>query len=326
MEGQQFEFWFSDRLLAEATGVPLRALHFELEMILRAHEAVQPIAERLGVHPPPAKLPGFAYAHIAALDAKIEFTDAEPTPAPLLRSPEDIDRLREPGDYLEAGFIQQRLALAERLIARCPAAARTIGHLLEGPVTTAALLLGERFFLLPYEDPERAHRLLEFCVRSGLNYARAITRHFDPSADLVADGFPDDFGGIFAPPVFAEFVVPYWDRLYQGLQSSRRFLHSELLRVGHLPFLRELRVECYDPSADQYLTPELLRQHCPCRFQCRIQDWHVAHSTAEELQAMYRHLAGFRPKVISFCLSRLEDEAKIRALLDVARELRSLEG
>ena len=43
-------------------------------------------------------------------------------------------------------------------------------------------------------------------------------------------------------------------------------LHSELLRVGHLPFLGQLNIGYFDPGTDQYLTPELLRQHCPARF------------------------------------------------------------
>jgi hypothetical protein len=121
--------------------------------------------------------------------------------------------------------------------------------------------------------------------------------------------------------VFAEFVAPYWERLYQGLQATQRSLHSELLRAEHLPFLKELKIEYYDPSADQYLTPELLRKHCPAKFACCIHNWHVNDLSAQELQAMYRRLATFEPYVISFHLQKLEDEPKIRALLEVAREL-----
>ena len=97
-------------------------------------------------------------------------------------------------------------------------------------------------------------------------------------------------------------------------------MHSELLRVGHLPFLRDLRVDCYDPSADQYMTPDLLQQHCPTRFQLRIQDWDIANLSAVELQRMYRHYSTYNPQVISFYLSRLEDVPKVKALLGVARE------
>jgi hypothetical protein len=46
----------------------------------------------------------------------------------------------------------------------------------------------------------------------------------------------------------------------------------------------------------------------------------MSHS-AEQLVAMYRHRASFSPTMITFALSRPGDEAKIVALLEVAREL-----
>jgi len=70
----------------------------------------------------------------------------------------------------------------------------------------------------------------------------------------------DDFAGMFPPAMFNEFVVPYWEETYQGLKATRRSLHSELLRVEHLPYLEQLKIRTSDPSADQYLTPALLHE------------------------------------------------------------------
>jgi pyruvate,orthophosphate dikinase len=50
----------------------------------------------------------------------------------------------------------------------------------------------------------------------------------------------DDFAGIFSPAQFAEFVAPYWDLLFDMLEATERHVHSELLRIGHLPFLEKL--------------------------------------------------------------------------------------
>ena len=80
----------------------------------------------------------------------------------------------QPDDYLASPVISQRLSLYERLKERRPDASPTIGHPLEGPVTTAVLLMGQEFLVLPYDDPDRAHALLRFSVASALNYARAI--------------------------------------------------------------------------------------------------------------------------------------------------------
>ena len=99
MKGRQdFDFSFSDSILAEVAGVSQRSLHFDADAILTAYAKIGPIAERLGVAAPVPKLAGFTYTHIAALGAEIVFTDFEPKPEPLIREPEEIDRLQEPRD------------------------------------------------------------------------------------------------------------------------------------------------------------------------------------------------------------------------------------
>jgi uroporphyrinogen-III decarboxylase len=268
---------------------------------------------------PVPKLAGFTYTHIAALGAEIVFTDFEPKPEPLIHEPEDIDRLRKPHDYLAAPFMQTRLKVARELKKLCPEAPEFIGHQFEGPVTTAVLLMGESFLLLPYDQPARAHRLLQFCTASALEFAGALSRHFNKPLPGDA-GFPDDFAGLFEPRTFEAFVVPYWEQLYRGMHARQRSLHSELLRVGHLRYLKDLRIDYFDPGVDQYLPPEVLRRHCPTRFQCRITEWQVRDLSATELQKLYGRLAEQQPYSIMFQMTRLQDEAKIRALLESARE------
>ncbi|MEN6600862.1 MAG: uroporphyrinogen decarboxylase family protein [Bryobacteraceae bacterium] len=317
---QAFEFGFTDPVIAELAGVPQRDLHFDVDAIIRGYQLAGELAVELGVPAPLPRLAEFTYTHIVALGTQVTFTEYEPKPTTLLTSPVDIDNLCEPEDYLAASLIQERLKLAEELVRRWPGAPLFIGHLFEGPVTTASLLLGPAFFTLPYDDPSRTHKLMQFSVTSAFGYARAITRRFSGVESAFPQGFPDDFAGIIPPKLFGEFVVPYWEQIFEQLNSTERFVHSELLRVGHLPFLKDLRVDCYDPSADQYLTPGLLKQHCPTRFQLRIQDWDIANQSATELQQMYRRYSTYNPKVISFYLSRLVDVPKVKAVLEVALE------
>jgi uroporphyrinogen-III decarboxylase len=322
-KGQPFEFVFSDSLLAEAGHVSQKDLHFDVEAICKAYEAIKPIAKRLEVEAPQPRLAEFTYTHIAALGAKIAFTEYEPKPEPMLRSPEEIDALEEPDNYLQADLIRERLRTCTELKRRIPGSPSFIGHLFEGPVTSASLLLGQRFLTLPYDDPARAHRLLQFCAISALNYARRIIEYFgERISAFMSGGFPDDFAGIFGPNLFKEFVVPYWEQIYQGMNAGQRMLHSELLRVEHLPFLKQVKVDYFDPGVDQYLTPELLRAHCPTDFQCRITEWEVRDLDAKALQMRYRYLAEFKPYSILFEMTRLQDEPKIEALLEVARLLK----
>lgn len=320
--GQPYAFGFVDTLLAEIGNVPLDALHRDAEAICLCYEKARPLAESLGVEAPRPRLAGFAYCHVSTLGAAVVFPrGSEPVVRPVIREPHDIDRLREPGDYLNAGVVPQRLRTFERLTARCPHAVATIGHEFEGPLTTATLLMGPQFFCLPYEDPQRAHRLLEFCVESALNYAQTIRARLGLAGGPGTIAIPDDFAGILPPTLFEEFVMPYWERLYQGLQATRRRLHSELLQKDHLPFLADLEIAEFDPSADQYLTPELLRAHCPVPFTGRILSWEVRNNSPRALQTLYRRIAACRPVCIAFHMTALEEEEKIVALLEVAREL-----
>jgi hypothetical protein len=126
---------------------------------------------------------------------------------------------------------------------------------------------------------------------------------------------------MFGPVQFREFVLPYWTMMFEGLQATERHVHSELLREEHLPFLAEANVAVFDPGVDQYLTPGVLKRSCPVRHTLRIRPADVHQYSAAQLVAMYRRLASFGPTTITFHLDRLADEAKIAALLAVAREL-----
>jgi len=320
--GQSFNFGFTDTLRSELAGVTLNSLHDDVDAICRSYECLANYAERFGVEPPAPRLAGFAYNHVSALGAEVVFTeDSEPNVLPIIKEPEDIDRLAEPRDYLARGVVPRRLAVFEELQKRRGDALRTIGHAFEGPVTTAVLLMGPDFFTLPYDDPQRAHRLLSFCVESACNYARAIGERLGAPVAPGPVGIPDDFAGMFGPGIFAEFVAPYWDRMYEGLEATERHLHSELLRKDHLSFLKELNIAVFDPSADQYVTTELLSRHCPVPFTARIQSWDIRDRTAEQLQSMYRELAKYSPVAISFFMGALWQEQKVLALLEVAGEL-----
>ncbi len=308
--------------MAEVGDVPQSRLHTDVESICKAYEAIRPVARRLGVAPPVPRIAGFCYTHLAALGCEVVYSEyAEPTVRPLIHRPEDIDELQEPEDYLAAEVIQQRIGVCEQLRERYPESPGFIGHLLEGPITTAVMVMGPSFFTLPYDDPKRAHALLEFCTQSGLNYAGAICEYFGTPIKRGPNGFPDDFGGMFPPTVFQEFVVPYWERIFRGLQATTRSLHSELLRVEHLPFLTRLKVDYFDPCADQYLTPELLSEYCPCQFTCTILPKHVHNLSKRQLEEMYRKMAGHRPYCINMSMERLEEEPKVKHLLEVARGL-----
>jgi hypothetical protein len=323
--GQPFDFSVADSVLAQTLGVTHYDLHTNVDAMIAAADAVAPLARRLGVNPPVPHLAGLGYVHVSTLGAEVRMAPElmEPQVRPCIRTPRDIDRLAEPEDYLACELVSKRLELVAELKRRRPDASDRIGHNYEGPVTTAVLLMGSDFFLLPYDDPARAHRLLEFCTRSMIRYTRVLAERQGRTIGGPV-GNPDDFAGMFPPKVFKEFVVPYWEMLYEGLGATERSLHSELLREEHLSFLEELKIDSFDPSVDPYLPAEALARSCKVPYGLRIWPSQVMSMSASELVDLYRHYASFHTQYVSFGMGRLAEEEKVQALLDVARELAAL--
>lgn len=322
---QNYSFRISESLIAENAGIPLKELHFDVDAILKAYEGIKPLAEELGVEPPRPRIAGFGYAHLASLGSPVRFAeDGEPKVFPMVSTPRDIETLGEPDDYLSAPLIRTRLRIAEAIGNRCGnALTGTIGHLLQGPVTTAVLMMGQDFFLLPYDYPESAHRLLNFCTESALNYAKALNKHFLGIAEPSSGprGIPDDFAGMFPPELFMEFVVPYWRRIYDGMRATKRNLHSELLREEHMPFLSDAGINYFDPGVDQYLTPGILKRSCPCPFKLVIKSWEMRDMNPAQLESLYREYSAYKPYVISFHMSDIKWKPRVKRLLGLAREL-----
>jgi hypothetical protein len=132
---------------------------------------------------------------------------------------------------------------------------------------------------------------------------------------------PDDFAGYFAPEQFKEFVAPYWAQVYEGLGGQKRSLHSELLREGHLPSLEELKIDSYDPSVNQHLPPDVLARSCRVPYGLRIWPSVLQELSEQELLDKYRYLTSFGTQFIIFHMEHPDQEKKIAALLQVARQL-----
>ncbi|MFB3890659.1 MAG: uroporphyrinogen decarboxylase family protein [Phycisphaerae bacterium] len=324
-KGQPYSFSFFESVGAELAGVSHYSLHVDVEAMVKSSDALVPLCGRLGVPVPPPHLYGMSYVHASTIGVKIINGPGlmEPSTQPCLKGPDDIDGLHEPDDYLAAGVVQERLVTAARLKARRPDASEHIGHEFEGPVTTAVLMMGPDFFMLPYDDPARAHKLLAFCTTSAINYARAIRARQGKPVRNKWQGMPDDFAGMFPPEQFGRFVAPYWAQIYENLGEAggQRAIHSELLREGHLRFLEDLKIDSFDPSVDQFLPPEVLARSCRVGYGLRIWPSVVRELTADQLVEKYRYMASFGTQYIMFGMERPSDEPKIAALLKVAREL-----
>ncbi|MGI6208088.1 MAG: uroporphyrinogen decarboxylase family protein [Anaerolineae bacterium] len=257
----------SPEVLTEYAGTRLRAYYTDPEVMFRTQErARERFLELFGVEVTRPHVAVPAYIGAAALGAHIYFPDDD---SPMLA---DQGRVLT-DDEAVAGLtpadpaadpnvermLEVRAVLEARSGGRVPLSAGQ-----EGPVTTAMLLRGQQFLEDLYRAPELARHLLEVVTDTYLAYVRHVSALNGGGGGTV--GIADDFAGLISPAMWPEFVVPYWERIFTELGPGRRVVHSELLHVEHLAFLEPLRVDHFDPGADQYLTGPLIRQHTSIPF------------------------------------------------------------
>lgn len=94
-----------------------------------------------------------------------------------------------------------------------------IGNL-SGPISVAASLLEPvDFYKALRRRKEEAHALLEFVTEALIRFGRA---QIEAGADVIAVSDPSGTGEILGPRSFEEFVVPYVNKLIDGLREVKR--------------------------------------------------------------------------------------------------------
>ena len=124
---------------------------------------------------------------------------------------------------------------------------------LHAPFTMAAQIYNAQdLFLACYEEPERLHRLLDYCVRFFLHFER-VKWQYGTSAEPL-DEFvcwresqlgvtrvwtSDDTASMASPKVYKEFVLPYNRMLYDNFEYVH--LHMDGRWDKLVPYVRQLQ-------------------------------------------------------------------------------------
>ncbi|MHB9032939.1 MAG: uroporphyrinogen decarboxylase family protein, partial [Anaerolineae bacterium] len=190
----------------------------------------------------------------------------------------------------------------------------------EGPVTTAGLLSGQRFFEACLCDPPAAHRLIDLCTNLNISWYRAEDQALGTHHRVA--GIADDYAGLLSPALWPEFVLPYYQRLCAELGPDGCALHSELLRETHLPLLHHLPLVSLNLGENQYLGPEQVARELPdVPF-----GWHLkAVSEMQQgkhssIKQRYRELVTCGVKHVLVELTVGTPPANVRAFLEIAQE------
>ncbi|MGD0090410.1 MAG: uroporphyrinogen decarboxylase family protein, partial [Planctomycetota bacterium] len=170
-------------------------------------------------------------------------------PRPCVTRMEEIDALRKPA--LTAGKLGQVLEQT-RAYAACADERLAIRIMdFQSPFTTVEQMLGSgRFFLMPYDEPQRLHALMDVVTDFAIDFFSAQIAAAGPNycpGSWPAFWFPrcagiqmsDDNLVNVSPDTYAEFVVPYNNRIAAAFGGL--FLHSCTIKEPHLPVLHELK-------------------------------------------------------------------------------------
>lgn len=190
-----------------------------------------------------------------------------PMAAPILHRPEDVFALEVPeptanhyGRRIEWYHAMRQMApeyevrLNGRLL-RLEATVSGVG----GPFPDAYALARDRLFLWVYEAPEAVHRLMDVVTTAFINYHR-YTRELT-GAPLTGLGMGCDAAEMLSPPMFREFVLPYYQRCYDAFPGRRGFHMCG--RIDHLlPLLAEelriTRLDGFGSATDPHLLAEVM--------------------------------------------------------------------
>ena len=253
------KFWLAipPEVMTEYAGTQVGRYYTDIDVMLETQRvAYDMFLDRYDWKlPEPGRVDAPAYVGATALGAKMYIPDNDQAMIRgyPLTTPESLDLLELPNSYFDthwAGFYRDMRDEMQAMVGDTKHV--TMGHGQEGPVTTAKLLRGEDFLVDLHTDPARAHRVMDIATESFIQFGREI-REVNRQPLTGGMGICDDFAGLISPAMWPEFVMPYLLRIYEAFEAEHRSLHSELLRVEHLPMLNDLGVTHFDPGQDQYL-------------------------------------------------------------------------
>jgi len=241
--------WFESGFNASFAGMREREYHTNRASMLKAQVAVDRRFYKL-----PGVGPDFGIATWpSAFGCKIKWPEDGPpwVEEPLVRSAEDIERLDVPDphkDGLMPLWLQTYEYMSKELrsdISYC------LGGTL-GPFDLASLIRGPTQFMIDlYRNPQLAHRLLELCTDTCVEWLRA---HERIAGKLRRVFIGDDFPGFLSPDCFTKFVVPYTRRIFESFPISTRWYHCDGdFRLSTLALLKAIEIDvlcCFSPKVN----------------------------------------------------------------------------
>ena len=327
MSGIPWRIGIPAEVITEYAGTRLKDFYLDPQVMLRSQElAFAHFRKEFHLLRNPSVMMT-SYLTATTLGLEVNFPDDnEPQydRRRVLSSLRDVDSLTAPSDPCAAGLVPRYLEthayFRSKLGEGFDLNSGFYSVSFQGPVTTAVLLRGEKFYSDLYEDPSRVHRLLDIVTDNSIELARRLKHLRDAASQPVSSvGINDDYAGLMSPEHYEEFAMPYLSRLFAAFPSKQKTLHSETLHQGHLGFLQTLGVTCYDPGMDQYLTLDMLEDP-PCFFYWNLHTVRdMLQGSPEIIRRLYIEAIEHGAPGVMTEICRRTPRENLRTFLEIAR-------
>lgn len=310
-------------------GIALRDFHLDARACARAFRVGGArLRELLGpdIPVPTCHCPPLTYGHLACLGAEVVFPEnGAPAVHPACSSVDDgIRLLKRDVDFGRNHLYLKHAAMRDHLQKEFPEERVPLGGFNKaGPITSAVLLRGQDFFLDLYDRPEETKEFLRLLTDSIVRFERfrrGVNRQ--PAVSSTSTGLSDDHAALAPPKLWPEFVLPYWRQYYSGLTTGSHSLHCENVTVHHLPYLKGLDLDSFDPDRSPALTPAILTAHLGVPFAWSLQSYEYPMMSSEAVAAWVRSaVADGASRLYSYVYVNMLDgdtPAKVRAFVRAA--------
>ncbi len=268
--------------LIKLTGIRYRDYFLDFETNVRMYqEGEKKLAQLFEGFPMPQMVtPAISYGHVNCLGAKLFFPDdGEVGVHHICHSvQEGIDLLKSKRgcDLSKEGMFPFYKEFAEKLRAAFPGRSVRFGFGVEGIITTAYELLGDRIFTEIYDEPEATLEFLDLLSDSINDYSAVLCRNDNDPPYPNSEGayMADDIASMIPDSLWPEFVLPFWEKYYRFRTTGKRNIHIEGLLPNQLKFLEQARIERFDPSISPMLTPAIIEKTCKVPFMWRVGSFH----------------------------------------------------
>jgi uroporphyrinogen-III decarboxylase len=236
--------------------------------------------------------PPNSYGHLICIGAPVSIPDdGEPNISPFARSVDEAIEIlkgKKGRDFSENEMFQRYLDTWDYLKKYFPEENIPFtGFNSEGPLTSAVLMRGQDFFYDIYDEPGKSKEFLRLLTESVIDYVK-LCRRINGKPEIQDRGnIADDFASLIPPAMWDEFVIPFWNQMYEGLGGGKeRFVHVENLVPLHLKYLKNAGITHYQPSVSGRLTLEDIKEYLDpgISFDWMLYAFHITEMTDKQIE------------------------------------------